>query len=220
MYLSEDAARFVRATGPDHDEIQAEMAAYADEHGFPIIGPDAGGVLQFLASVTGARRVFEFGSGFGYSASWFLRGMPADGEVVLTEVDADELAMAEEYLGRAGVADRAVFEEGDAFDAVERHDGPFDLILIDHQKTRYAAAFETIQDELAEGGVVVADNMMRGAVRFEDLLPYVEDGDGVPADANTRGVVEYLDAVRGSAFRTTLLPIGKGLALTTPARDS
>jgi caffeoyl-CoA O-methyltransferase len=75
MYLSEQADRYVRATGPTHDDLQREMAAHADAHGFPIIGPDAGGVLQTLARLRGADRVFEFGSGFGYSAYWFLQGV-------------------------------------------------------------------------------------------------------------------------------------------------
>jgi hypothetical protein len=46
MYPSDAVERFVRATGPAHDEIRAEMAADADEHGFPIIGPESGALLH------------------------------------------------------------------------------------------------------------------------------------------------------------------------------
>jgi len=216
MYLSEQASQYLRATGPAHDEIQQEMAAHADEHDFPIIGPDAGGALRAVAGVRGARRAFEFGSGFGYSAYWFLQGMPDDGEVVLTEIDADELAMAEEFFERAGLADRATFERGDALEIVDRYDGEFDVVLIDHQKHRYAEAFETIRDQLPVGAAVVADNIMRGAVDFRDLLPYFEDGDPLPDDENTRGIAEYVETVRADDdFHTVVLPVGSGLAVST-----
>jgi len=64
------------------------MAALADDWGFPISGPEAGAVLRLLARLTDAERVFEFGSGFGYSATWFLRG-GADA-VICAEFDEEE----------------------------------------------------------------------------------------------------------------------------------
>jgi len=216
MYLSETVKRYLRATGPTHDEIQAEMAAHAEEEGFPIIGPDAGGLLRAIATMRGARRVFEFGSGFGYSAYWFLGGMPDDGEIILTEFDEDELAMAEDFFERAGFVDRATFEYGDAMETIERYDGEFDVVLVDHQKDRYADAFETIRDQLPVGSVVVADNMIRGPIDVEDLLAYFESGEVLPDDESTRGVADYIETVRADeAFDTTLVPVGSGLALTT-----
>ncbi|SEO79073.1 Predicted O-methyltransferase YrrM [Halogranum amylolyticum] len=214
--LPDDLARFVRATGPAHDEIQAEMADHADERGFPTVGSEVGGTLQLLARLTDARRVFEFGSGFGYSAYWFLRGMDDNGEVVLTEVDADELAMAREFFERAGVDDRASFEEGDAIDVVDGYDGPFDLVLVDNEKHRYVEAFEAVREKVPVGGVVVADNVMAGPVDFESLLAHV-DGDGLgDADDATCGIADYLDTVRDDeAFETVTLPLGEGIAVST-----
>ena len=214
--LSEQAKRYVRETGPQHDEIQREMAAHADEHGFPIIGPDAGGLLRSIARMRGAERVFEFGSGFGYSAYWFLQGMPDGGEVVLTEFDEDELALAEEFFEREGFADRAYFEYGDAMETIERYDGAFDVVLIDHQKHRYADAFAAIRDQLPVGSAVVADNIMSGAVDFRDILPHLESGEPLPDDENTQGIAEYVETVRADEdFHTVVLPVGSGLAVST-----
>jgi len=211
--LPDDLLAFLRATGPRHDDVQAEMAAYADDHGFPIIGPDAGGVLRLLARLTDAERVFEFGSGFGYSASWFLRG-GAD-HVVLTEIDEGELDMAREHLEGAGVADRATFEHGDAVELVERHDGPFDVVLIDHQKSRYVDAFERVHSKLREGGVLVADNVVRGPVDFDAVRAGVEGDLSGDASPQTRGVVEYLRTVRAAeSFETLVLPVGSGIAVS------
>jgi predicted O-methyltransferase YrrM len=225
--LPDHTRRFLRAAGPDHDAIQAEMAEYAAENGFPIVGPEAGGTLRLLARLTDAGSVFEFGSGYGYSAYWFLRGMDG-GRVVLTEFDADELDMAREFFDRAGVTDRAAFEEGDAVSIVDGYDGPFDVVLIDHQKERYAEAFEKVRGKLRPGGVVVADNVMRGPIDFAALLSHLEGEDdaldvsdadaaaAAAADEATRGVAEYLDAVRSAdGFETVALPVGSGLAVST-----
>ena len=208
--------RYVRATGASHSEVQAEMAAYADENDFPIIGPDAGAVLRMLARLTDAERVFEFGSGYGYSASWFLAG-GAD-EVVLTEIDADELDMAREFLTHAGDADRARFEHGDALEVVDDYDGPFDVVLIDHDKPRYDQGFDKAREKVPEGGVIVADNMTRGPIDLDALTAYFADGEPLPDDASdgTEGIANYVEHVRADpAFESFVLPVGSGLCLST-----
>lgn len=218
--LGEGLARFVRAVGPDHTPIQRRMAEFAEQESFPNIGPDAGAVLRFAAQVTDADRVFEFGSGFGYSASWFLRGGAQ--QVVLTEFDADELAKGQTFLREAGLADRCVFEEGDAMDTIDRYDGPFDVVLIDHQKSRYDEAFDAVRPKLAPGGLVIADNVTRGPIDFETLLAHVERDAPLPAadeDPQTAGIGRYVDHVRAAdGVDSFLLPVGSGLFVSRVTR--
>jgi len=127
------------------------MDARADREGSLTVGPAVGGWLRLLARSIDAERVFEFGSGYGYSAYWTAPALPEDGEIVLTEIDADELDDARENLERGGFADRARFEHGDAIETVERYDGPFDLVLIDNEKHRYAEAFEAVREKVPVG---------------------------------------------------------------------
>jgi predicted O-methyltransferase YrrM len=212
--LSEALVRFLRATGPTHTEAQRRMAAFADEQSFPNLGPDAGAVLRLVARLTDAETVFEFGSGFGYSASWFLRG--GAGRVILTEHDADELQQGREFLADAGLAEQCVFEHGDAMETVDRYGGPFDAVLIDHQKSRYADAFAAVRSKLPDGGVIVADNVTRGPADFEAVLAHLEDGTPLPEDDQTVGVADYLQSVRAADdFETLVLPVGSGLCVST-----
>ena len=44
---------------------------------FPIVGRNVGVTLEILARSVGARRVFELGSGFGYSGYWHSRARSA-----------------------------------------------------------------------------------------------------------------------------------------------
>jgi caffeoyl-CoA O-methyltransferase len=221
----DDIAQFTEALAPEPDEIAREMDAYADEMDFPHVGPAVGGTLRLLARMVDAERVFEFGSGFGYSAYWFAQALPADGEIVLTEFDADELEDAKDFLARGGVDDVARYEHGDAMETIERYDGPFDVVLIDHQKERYADAFAAVREKVPPGGVVVADNAMTaGIIDFDALRTHFLDGDGsgdpqsdALADASdaTRGIAEYLATVRADdAFDTVVLPLGEGIAVS------
>ena len=218
--LSDSADRFLAATAPEHTPTQAEMAALADDWGFPTIGPEAGAVLRLLARLTDAERVFEFGSGFGYSATWFLRG-GADA-VVCTEFDEEEAKRGVQFAADGGYADRVTFEVGDAMETIERYDGPFDVVLIDHQKGRYAEAYRTVLPKVRTGGVIVADNVTRGPIDFDDLVAHFEDGAPLPdpeVDGKTRGIGEYVGTVRSDdAVETAILPVGSGIAVSTKVR--
>ncbi|PSP96734.1 methyltransferase [Halobacteriales archaeon QS_4_70_19] len=218
-FLPSVTASFAESVGPDADEVIREMDARAEREGFPTVGPAVGGWLRLLARAVGAERVFEFGSGFGYSAYWMAPALPADGDLVLTEVDEAELADARDYLERGGYADRARFEAGDALATVEGYREPFDLVLLDHGKERYAEAFEAVRGKVPVGGLVCTDNAMTaGPMEFDALRGLVEedaDPEAVETTDATHGIAEYLETVRADgAFETTLLPLGEGLSVS------
>ena len=213
--LPDVTEQFARTLAPDPDEIIAEMDERADREGFPTVGPAVGAWLRLLARLTDAERVFEFGSGFGYSAYWTAPAIPSDGEIVLTEIDADELEDARDYFQRGGYADRAVFEHGDAIDVVDRYDGPFDVVLVDNEKGRYTEAFEAVREAVPVGGVVAADNAVEaGPLDFADIRALLA-GESVETSDASRGIADYLDHVRTDpAFETGLLPLGEGVAVS------
>ncbi|MFB6271138.1 MAG: O-methyltransferase, partial [Halobacterium sp.] len=67
--------------------------------------------------------------------------------------------------------------------------------------------------ELADGGVVVADNMMAGPVETADVTAALEGAD--PVDDHTEGVAAYIEHVRDDdAFDTAFVPLGEGVALS------
>jgi predicted O-methyltransferase YrrM len=214
--VSEDVTRFARAIGPQPDEILKQMDEYGAEIGFPTVGPAVGGWLATLCRLVDAERVFEFGSGFGYSAYWFARALPPAGEVVLTEIDEDELDRAREYFDRGDLAEHATFEHGDAIDYAREYEGPFDVVLIDNEKHRYEEAFDAIREKVARGGVVVADNAMTStSVDFETVLELVEGGTVEDVTESTRGVAAYLERVRADPeFETAAIPLGEGIAVS------
>lgn len=215
--IPENVTEFTERIGPDSDEVLKEMQHHAAETDFPIVGPAVGGWLAFLARTVDARRVFEFGSGFGYSAYWFASVLPPDGEVILTEVDGDELDLARDFLADGDLADRAVFEEGDAIEIVDTHEGPFEVVLIDNEKHRYVEAFEAVRGKVPVGGMVLADNTMRAGpvVDFDGLRDLLAGGDPADKSEGTRGIAAYIERVRADPeFETVLLALGSGVAVS------
>jgi predicted O-methyltransferase YrrM len=211
--LTDDAEAVLDLAGAAPGPVVEEMATHGRERGFPIIGPTAGRTLRLLARAVDAERVFEFGSGFGYSAAWWAGALPASGEVVLTDFDEENLAEAREFFDRGEWAPTPRFEAGDAMATFREYEGPFDAVLIDHQKTEYVAAFELAREELADGAVVVADNMLSGPVTPASVRAALEGAD--PADDHTAGVADYLEHVRDDPdFETTLLPLGQGITVS------
>ncbi|MEF8784942.1 MAG: O-methyltransferase [Haloarculaceae archaeon] len=214
--VTETVSAIAAAVGPERDEILREMDDRADHKGFPTVGPQVGGWLTLLARAVDAERIFEFGSGFGYSAYWFARALDSDGEVVLTETEADKLDTAREYFDRGGIADRAQFEHGDAIDIVQTYDGPFDVVLLDNEKDRYVEAFEAVRGKLREGSLVVADNALTAStIETEDVRGLLNGEPRPAATGASAGMADYLGRVgTDEDFETTLLPLGEGVAVS------
>ena len=208
---------FLEAMAPEHTAVQRDMAARADDEGFPIIGRAAGAVLQQYAMATDATRIFEFGSGYGYSATWFAPALAADGDIVLTEEDPDELALAEEYLERAGLVDKAHFEVGDALDTIEAYDGPFDVVLIDAAKEQYVDCYESVKPKLRAGSVVIADNALTaGDMDTLGIVDGVISGEASSdLDSMAAGIRDYLLHVSDDPdVVSSVVPVGSGLAIS------
>lgn len=233
-HVPNDVTRFSEQVRPESTDVLSEMEAYAQREGFPIVGPDVGAWLCQLARITDATRIFEFGSGYGYSACWFARALPDDGEIVLTEGNSETLERARTYLERLDAADLATFEVGEAVEIASRYDGTFDIALIDIEKYQYVDAFEEIRESIPPGGTVIADNTMSAGrdapddtVDFEVLLAALTgeivdiQGTDLPEETkkHTAGIFEYLTHVcESSAFESTLLPLGDGVTVTTRIR--
>jgi predicted O-methyltransferase YrrM len=145
-----------------HDEpVLLEMEEEARESNFPIVGRMVGATLEILTRGIGARRVFELGSGYGYSAYWFARAVGDRGRVWLTDGDPLNAKRADNYLSRVGLAQRATFIVGDALTSLANADGDnFDVIYCDIDKNGYPDAWRAARDRVRVGGMYICDNTL------------------------------------------------------------
>ena len=149
-----------------YDEpVLLEMEAEGRERGFPIVGRLVGVTVELLARSVGARRVFELGSGFGYSAYWFARAVGPAGEVHGTDGDPANEAKALGYLERAGLDAPIRWHVGDAVSNMAAVDGEFDVVYDDIDKEGYPDAWRAAAERIRVGGLYVCDNVLwSGAV--------------------------------------------------------
>lgn len=146
---------------PREPELQ-KMEAYAEEHGFPIIGPACGYYCYQLARMIRARSVFELGSGYGYSTAWFAKAVKENGGgVVHHTVWEEELSKrAAGHLSRWGSVDVVQFHVGEAVESLRQTEGPFDIIFNDIDKEAYPDSLPVIKEKLRPGGLLIIDNML------------------------------------------------------------
>lgn len=189
---------------PARDEVLAEMERYGEAKNFPLIGPLCGMFLSQLAFIAQAKYVFEMGSGFGYSAIWFARGLADNGKIICTDGDPTNREKALEYFKRAGVSNKIEFRVGNAQEILREYDGPFDIIFNDIDKQDYYQVIDLAIPRLRKGGILITDNALwDGKV----IAP--------PDDIYTEGVQRYNKLIfQKQDFLTTIIPLRDGLAMS------
>jgi caffeoyl-CoA O-methyltransferase len=157
----EEVERYMRSLLDRHDEpVVVEMEKLAAEKQFPIVNRHVGVTLEILTRAIGARRIFELGSGYGYSAYWFAKGSPTDAEIHCTDGDAENAKTAEGFLSRAGVWDRITFHVSDAVTALNETPGEFDIVYNDIDKHGYPDAWRAARSRVRIGGFYICDNVL------------------------------------------------------------
>src|SRR5215470_745046 len=158
--VNPDIEEYLRKLYDDGDPVRREMEELAAARHFPIVGPLVGRSLSVLARAIGARRVFELGSGYGYSALHFARAVGESGVVHCTELSEDNVRLAEGFLGRAGVWGRITYHREEATAALRRTGGTWDIVYNDIDKDGYPATVDLAYAHLRPGGLFISDNVL------------------------------------------------------------
>jgi len=203
MIFQPKIEEYLMQVTPERPAVMQEMETYAAERGFPIVGPLVGRFLYQMARTVGARRVLEFGSGFGYSAFWFALAMGDRGKITMIDGSGDNRTRALDYFDRASLKTRVKFKVGDVFEVLTEIDKEYDIIFNDIDKERYPETIDPAAFRLRRGGLFITDNLLWSGRVCEE-----------PKDETTRGVVEFTKRLYAdSRFFTTILPLRDGIAL-------
>ncbi len=202
--LNPNIEEYLRNLTPVEDEVLKEMEKLGEERGFPIIGPLVGRLLYQLAAIIKAERIFEMGSGFGYSAYWFAKAVGDHGQVVCTELSRMNAHLAQDFFRRAGVDKTVKIHVGDALEILEETDEEFDIIFNDIDKEYYPTVVDIAYKRLRHGGLFITDNVLWfGRVLTDDPSP------------STKGVKDFTRLLLSEkGFFTTIIPIRDGVSLS------
>lgn len=121
------------------------------------------------------RVVVECGTAMGYSGLWIARELKAAGrgKLITLEINPERVKQAGEHFRKAGVDDVITIKLGDARQLVKQIKGPVDFLFIDCGAPNYLPCLKGIQDRLAPGAVIVADNIDLSGSGLKDYLDEV-----------------------------------------------
>lgn len=137
------------------------------------VGRAAGRLMNLIIKESAARRILEVGSSYGYSTTWLAEAARAvEGQVVSLELQAAKTEYARAQLTRCGLAQYVEFRVGDALATLGALAGPFDFVLIDLWKNLYVPVFGLLHPKLAQGAIIVADNMLQPESARADARAY------------------------------------------------
>jgi len=196
---------YLEVTRPPSDLTLCAMEDYGRSQNFPSLGPQCGRLLFALTTICGARRIFELGSGYGYSMYWMAKAMPDGGMVIGTDTDPGNAALGREYFRQGGLLEKTDLRTGNAINLFAAETGPFDMVVCDIDKEQYPEVFELAKPRLRRGGMLIADNVLwSGRVL-----------DSSTNDAPTNGIREFTRRIFADpGFFSVIIPIRDGLSIS------
>lgn len=203
-YNNEQLSAYLEGLVPERPAEMQKMETYAAEHRFPIIGPAAGYYCYMTARITNAQRIFEMGSGYGYSTAWFARAVQENGggEVHHVVWDEELSQRARGHLAALGFDGLVKYQVSEAIQALRETEGPFDIIFNDINKDGYPESLAVIEEKLRPGGVLIIDNMIWSGRVFDESNN----------EESTEAIRETTERLTSSdQWISSLIPIRDGL---------
>ncbi|MBB5324847.1 putative O-methyltransferase YrrM [Anoxybacillus tepidamans] len=209
--LSEELVRYVETLIPNREPIVQEMEAYAKEHRVPIMDIIGIEAMLYILQIIQPKSIFEIGTAIGYSAIRMAMKLP-DARIVTVERDQERYERALFYMERTKTCDQIDVLFGDAlelYNEVEKH-APFDVMFIDAAKGQYERFFRMYEPLLADGGVVITDNVL-----FKGLVAADAPIENKRMRQLAKKIREYNEwLMRRLDYDTVILPIGDGIAIS------
>jgi predicted O-methyltransferase YrrM len=136
---------------------------------FPAVTDDIGSFLSFISMIINPKTIFEFGSGYGQSAFWFLRGAKELEKIILCEKRDDLVSVFESAPWANNDKSLIEYHQGDAFERLESLEQA-DMFLIDGVKADYLKFLKLCKNKISRNGLVIIDNSYwRGSFLDEGL---------------------------------------------------
>ncbi|MGM9885694.1 MAG: O-methyltransferase [Lactococcus sp.] len=209
--------------------VQGDLASVlkqAQENNIPVIPHETVVYFQMLIQLLQPKRILEVGTAIGFSALMMAQAAK-EAEIVTIDRNPEMIALAKENLATYDHLKQIQLLEGDAADvlseltaqqASDDHGDShrFDLIFMDSAKSKYVEFLPMALSLLTENGVILMDDIFQAG---EILTPIMEIKRS--QRALERGLRRLFDEVLNNPkYLTSILPLGDGLLMIKPNRES
>ena len=140
------------------------------------IGSLEGRFLQSLVSQGHVEKVVEIGTQYAYSTTFMAEALGSKGHIFAFEKNPDHFEKAKKFISSPAwnmTGCKVSLILGDAVDTLPtiEDQGPFDLVFIDANKSKYLDYYRWAKQFLRSGGYLVADNVFLFGTVFLDSPP-------------------------------------------------
>lgn len=200
---------YLRSLIPENVGILKELEEYAEINNVPIIHKEVGNFLSFIINLTKPKQILEIGTAIGYS-SILMCSSYKEIRIKTVEINSDMVLIARENIEKSGFKGNIEVIEGDCLEVLKGLEGKFDMIFLDASKGHYNQIFEDCLRLLSEDGVIIGDNVLfRGMVASRKLLIRRKI-------TIVKRMKIFLDRIsKDNDLKTTILPMGDGISVTT-----
>ena len=138
------------------------------------IPPEEGRFLHTAALATGAARMLELGTSYGYSTLWLAWAARKNhGRLITIDKEQRKRDQAMEHLRQADLDGVVVARVGPITDVLTELEGPFDFAFIDADKGPTRQYIDLLLDKLTDRAVILIDNVISHPEAFGDALDYI-----------------------------------------------
>lgn len=174
-------------------------------HGRMASGHIQGQLLKMLVGMIKPKNILEVGTFSGYSAISMANGLDSDGKIYTFEINDEMEDFTRKWIEGSDVADKIVFNIGDANILAPKLGIGFDMAFIDGDKRTYIETYEMTMKILRKGGYILADNTLWDGHVIDPAYD---------RDRQTIGIRNFNDHVAADdRVEKVILPIRDGLSL-------
>lgn len=167
--LQKYAARFTSAPSALLDKVN-QFTLENHKHAHMISGHEQGRFLAGISKVKRPQRILEIGTFTGYSALCLLEGLTENGELHTIELREEDANTAQGFFNEHPSGDQIKIHLGNAKEIIPTLQEKWDIVFIDADKVSYIDYYELVVPQLADGGLIIADNVLfHGQVLEENI---------------------------------------------------
>ena len=158
--LAEEYAEFFTS---DEEEILSKISKETyrkHPKAHMLSGKVQGAFLSFVSMMKRPLNVLDIGTFTGYSALCLAKGMHGDGELHTIELRDVDAKTAQGYFDLSKYKNKIHLHLGDALEIIPKLSQMWDLVFVDADKIGYIQYYDLIVPRLAEGGLIIVDNVL------------------------------------------------------------
>ena len=217
MIVDERMVTFIHSLETENSEILETIEKEALDTFVPIIRKEMQSFLKVLLAIKKPKRILEVGTAVGFSAILMSEYAPEDCHITTIEKYEKRIPIALENFKRAGKEDKITLLEGDALEILKSLEGTYDFIFMDAAKGQYIHFLPDILRLLADGGMLVSDNVLQDGDIIESRFAVTRRNRTIHGRMR-----DYLYELKHHPdLVTSILPVGDGVTVSVkqPNKD-